>query len=118
MDVTSPICLVEAPFEAYADSPCSMPTAANSIDENTVKGRSTVRVEAIPRAKVGPSIGKWRHSLASFVQSWPWFATREAHREEAFPLLSENTPNHQKRCRKAWVKRWLLRGLLGVFVML
>lgn len=118
-DVTSPICMVEAPSEAYTDSPCSMSTAdAKSSDESVVKGRAAVRVEAIPHAKVGPRIGKWRHPRGSFIQSWPWFATRKAHREEAFPLLSEDTPNHQKRCRKAWVKRWLLRGLLGFFVVL
>lgn len=118
-DVTSPICLVEAPFEAYTDSPCPMSTTdAKSIDESVVKGSATVRVEAIPHAKVGPRIGKWRHSLESFIQSWPWFATRKAHRAEAFPLLSEDTPYQQKRRRNGWVKRWLLRGLLGFFVVL
>lgn len=118
-DVTNPISLVEAPFEAYTDSPCSMSTTdVKSIDESVVGSCATVQVAAIPHTKVGLRIGKWRHSLGSFIQSWPWFATRKSHREEAFPLLSEDTSNHQKRCRNSWVKRWLLQGLLGFFVVL
>lgn len=119
MDMTGPggICLLETPFEAYTDSPCSMAVAdADSINERVVKSSATVRVEAIPLAEVGPRIGKWRYSLAGFIQSW--FTTCRADRDDDLPLLSGNTPKHQKWSRKSCVERWLVRGLLGFFVML
>lgn len=123
LDVTSPgatsECLLEVPFEAYSDSPSSMTLSnGNTTAEGEVKGSATVRVQAIPLAEVGPRIGKWPRSLAGFVRSR--FTTRRADRDDALPLLSEETePQHRKKrpCRSC-VERWLMRGLLGFFVML
>lgn len=122
LDVLSPgatsECLLEVPFEAYTDSPSSTTVSnATANAEEEVKGSATVRVQAIPRAEVGPRIGKWRRSLEGFIRSR--FTTRRADRDDALPLLSEATPLHRKKrsCRSC-VERWLVRGLLGFFVML
>lgn len=122
LDVTGPgvtsECLLEVPFEAYTDSPPSTTVSNAHVNaERVAKGSTTVRVEAIPRAKVGPSIGKWRQTLAAFIRSR--FVTRLADRDDALPLLSEAQPLQRKKrtCRSS-VERWLVRGFLGSFVML
>jgi hypothetical protein len=122
LDVISPgttsECLLELPFEAYTDAPSSTDLSNRATTaEGEVKGSSTVRVQAIPRAEVGPRIGKWPRSLAGFIRSR--FTTREADRDDALPLLSEDRLQHRKKrsCRSC-VERWLVRGLLGFFVML
>jgi hypothetical protein len=111
-------CLLEVPFEAYTDSPPSATVSNPHFNaESDVKGSTSVRVEAIPREKVGPSIAKWRQTLAGLIRSR--FATRLADRDDALPLLSEDQPRQRKKrsCRSS-VECWLVRGFLGIFIML
>lgn len=111
-------CLLELPFETYTDSPPSTTVSNAHVNaERDAKGSATVRVEAIPREKVGPSIAKWRQTLAGLIRSR--FATRLADRNDALPLLSENQPRQiKKRSCRSSVECLLVRGFLGGFVML
>ncbi|KAJ5159707.1 uncharacterized protein N7482_006711 [Penicillium canariense] len=103
-------CLLEVPFEAYTDSPNTNGRA------NEVKGNTTVRVKAIPRAQAGPRPRGWRLSLAGFLPSR--FTTRRpADRGDALPILAEDPPRRQRSCRSC-LGRWLMRGFLGFFIML
>ncbi|OOQ84942.1 hypothetical protein PEBR_28359 [Penicillium brasilianum] len=111
-------CLLEVPFETYTDSPPSTTVSNAHVNaERDAKGSATVRVEAIPREKVGPSIAKWHQTLAGLIRSR--FATRLADRNDALPLLSEDQPRQRKKrsCRSS-VECLLVRGFLGGFVML
>ncbi|KAJ5098157.1 hypothetical protein N7532_005158 [Penicillium argentinense] len=86
-------CLLEAPFEAYADSPDIRPEDDPLMDD------------AVPRDRVGPST--WRRLTA-----WNRF-TRSAN-AHALPLLSEEP--HRRKYSRCW--GCFSRGLLIFFVML
>lgn len=107
--------LLELPFEAYTDSP----------DSGDNLHKDNVRVDAIPRGHhVGPTYSSaWRRALAILFPSFASRRGKQGDEDEdegediALPLLSENPPQ-RKRSRRSCLRRYFLRSLIGLFVML
>ena len=97
-------CLLEVPFEAYTDSP----------DIDVSKGN--VRVESVPRDRVGPRASRWRRTLEGWIPSFT--PRRNEDDDDDLPSLSGNLPQRRKRFCRSRFSRYFVRSLLGFFVML
>lgn len=108
---TASRCSLEIPFQAYTDLP-------ETEDDMSI---SNSRVDSIPHGdRVGPHLSSaWHRTLAIF---FPSFGLRRKNEDEdkydALPLLSESPPQTRRRIGRPRWSRWLLRGLIGFFVML